>query len=596
MAGRAAAEGKASSSSSSSNNSSAPGMSATRLLVTGLPPSATQQSIEEHFSSYGPIRRAFVITPKGSTECDGRGFVDFAVPADAQQAKACIKHTKFEGRHRLVAVFARKRLRGQAGDSADADAEGPAAKKAAKEKGKPTAATAKPVAAAAMRRPQQAPGSDDEDDGEFDLEAHPEAMAKKKPKAVAIESKKIVIRNLPFKWKENDLEEYVKGGVGAASVAHVTLVRDAQQRSKGYAFVQFTSAAVAKQAVTKFNEANILGRKINVVLALPKDVFDSTKTAPARSSNEKADDADASDDEDSDEGPPLMGASDGETSEKDNKDEEQEDEDEEMEDEEEREEEDEDEDEDEEMDEEEIKTMKKRDERNLPATIFIRNLAFDTTEEQLTERFGSFGEVRYCAIPEDAVKQRSKGCAFLCFKKSESVDNVLAEAYPVYATNLQVKAGTTSTARQQESAIVIGGRNLIITRALRRDEVEQLVTSKKKKKEKSDKRNLHLARVGYIDVKEGERMGLSKNDIRKRQSAFALKNAKLKNPNFFVSPTRLSIRNLPTFVDETKLKDLITKFVEVKGQPPRITKVMVVRDSERADASGQNRSRGCGST
>ena len=45
-------------------------------------------------------------------------------------------------------------------------------------------------------------------------------------------------------------------------------------------------------------------------------------------------------------------------------------------------------------------------------------------------------------------------------------------------------------------------------------------------------------------------MGVSKSDMLKRAQGYAEKKAKLKNPNFSVSRTRLSIRNIPTTVDE----------------------------------------------
>lgn len=49
---------------------------------------------------------------------------------------------------------------------------------------------------------------------------------------------------------------------------------------------------------------------------------------------------------------------------------------------------------------------------------------------------------------------------------------------------------------------------------------------------------------------------LSKADMTKRSKAYAEKKAKLANPNFYVSKTRLCVRNLPTSVDEGRLKAL----------------------------------------
>ena len=67
---------------------------------------------------------------------------------------------------------------------------------------------------------------------------------------------------------------------------------------------------------------------------------------------------------------------------------------------------------------------------------------------------------------------------------------------------------------------------------------------------------------------------LSKSDRDKRMKAYAQKKAKLANPNFFVSMTRLCVRNLPTRIDEKSLKALFqrhatghgNKVVQVEGE------------------------------
>lgn len=129
-----------------------------------------------------------------------------------------------------------------------------------------------------------------------------------------------------------------------------------------------------------------------------------------------------------------------------------------------------------------------------------------------------------------------------------------------------------------------------------------MTKEKKQKKEKEDKRNMHLARIGCIksfvcllmpalDIsrEEAKDMGLSEEDIRKRAKTWDEKNSKLKNVNFFVSPTRLSVRNLPLSVDEKALRELVSSNM---AHPKAIRKILIIRDPERCDASGLKRSRG----
>ena len=102
--------------------------------------------------------------------------------------------------------------------------------------------------------------------------------------------------------------------------------------------------------------------------------------------------------------------------------------------------------------------------------------------------------------------------------------------------------------------------------------------------------------LSYLDIstKEGKELGLSKGDIKKREDAFNEKRIKLKNPNYFVSPTRLCIRNLPTTMDEKALKKLLVINGKVGGKTPQVSFVKIARDKKRTDKNGVPRSKGFG--
>lgn len=70
------------------------------------------------------------------------------------------------------------------------------------------------------------------------------------------------------------------------------------------------------------------------------------------------------------------------------------------------------------------------------------------------------------------------------------------------------------------------------------------------------------AREGAIEEASAAWNALSAADQARRKQAAQDKAAKLKSPNFFVSRTRLSLRNLPKTLDEAALKTLLVAAVK----------------------------------
>ena len=70
------------------------------------------------------------------------------------------------------------------------------------------------------------------------------------------------------------------------------------------------------------------------------------------------------------------------------------------------------------------KKRKLRDARE-GKTIFIRNLPFDATEEEICDVFEKFGEIAYCKIVVDSATEHSRGSAFVKFQEKQSADECL---------------------------------------------------------------------------------------------------------------------------------------------------------------------------
>ncbi|GLD98107.1 hypothetical protein PINS_up006804 [Pythium insidiosum] len=137
-------------------------------------------------------------------------------------------------------------------------------------------------------------------------------------------------------------------------------------------------------------------------------------------------------------------------------------------------------------------------------------------------------------------------------------------------------------------ALMLDGRMIIVTRAVARDDAERLTESNSAQRKAKDKRNMYLAYEGTINVNKlsEEELSLPKMDIEKRRRAIKEKKEKLKNPLYFVSPLRLSVRNLASHVDDAQLKQLfreaaITGMQQRKVDMRRDVKVELLPASER---------------
>ncbi|KAG5652797.1 hypothetical protein H0H81_003627 [Sphagnurus paluster] len=202
-------------------------------------------------------------------------------------------------------------------------------------------------------------------------------------------------------------------------------------------------------------------------------------------------------------------------------------------------------------------------------TLFIRNLPFNATEDELRTLFRSFGPLRYARITIDHATGRSRGTGFACFWNIEDADKVVAQSDLLRVETTGVTAPTkknpftlpsiltpdpSSTLAQ---SLVLHGRTLDVVRAVTRDEAGKLREAGEKSREKADKRNMYLLREGVILPNTPAAETLTTADIERRTGSFNARRALLKsNPSLFISKTRLSVRQIPIFVSERLIKRL----------------------------------------
>ncbi|KAM4671066.1 RNA-binding protein 28 [Amazona ochrocephala] len=374
---------------------------------------------------------------------------------------------------------------------------------------------------------------------------------------------RLIVRNLSFKCSEEELRDLFSP---YGTVLEVNIPKKEDGKMRGFAFVQLRNVLEATKALRGMNMKEIKGRPVAVDWAVAKDKYQAAEGVQG--------------------GKEEPGGG-GEKEEEENEEEKEEEEEEEKEEEEEREEEekeedddggseddseqkvdsDEDEEEDEDEQDEAVKTPKKRHgRRGAPPsdvgegrTVFIRNLSFDTEEEALGALLQRFGELKYVRVVLHPDTEHSKGCAFAQFQTQEAAQKCLEAAQ----------------GDGEGGGLRLDGRLLRMDRAVTREEARELRGRKEPKP--AGTRNLYLAREGLIRAGTKAAEGVSDADMAKRARFEELKAQKLRDPNIFVSRTRLCIHNLPKGIDSARLRQVLRRLLG-GGKGPCIKECRVMRE------------------
>ncbi|CAE6349255.1 unnamed protein product [Rhizoctonia solani] len=239
-------------------------------------------------------------------------------------------------------------------------------------------------------------------------------------------------------------------------------------------------------------------------------------------------------------------------------------------------------------------------------TLFVRNVPFEATEDDLRTLFRAFGPLRYARITMDHETGRSRGTGFVCFWKKEDADDAIEEAEAMAKEIGMDKPATGSSkghnpfsmslltpdpSASLAKRLVLHGRTLSVARAVTRNEADRLREEGERSREKQDKRNLYLMREGVIFPNSSAAAGLPEAELAARQASFDSRKALLRsNPSLYVSRTRISVRRLPLWASERVLKRLaihaMREFeVEVSnGERDSLTRDELQRDQPEKDA------------
>nr|XP_019047635.1 nucleolar protein 4 [Kwoniella bestiolae CBS 10118]OCF26565.1 nucleolar protein 4 [Kwoniella bestiolae CBS 10118] len=605
----------------------------TTVFVSSLPYTATTTDLLTHFSYLGPVRHGFVATDKDTGKSKGVGYVTYSLKEDADRAVQELNGSVFGGGNRKIRVSVageraplkerkaaaldpdfkpKSRPRVAAGEEKSGD---PNAIRTLVLSGLPEGIT-KNVLWKKVRKvddraelvypvPAEEGEESSQDTANIVFVSHGEALKalpklhghtykgsllscvlKKRLEKLSARGEgksqshagRLIIRNLAWDTTIHDLRATFLPYGPIHSIDLPTLPSKLPPsadpskpppppRARGFAFVWFLTRKDAEKAIEGVNgkvlktKSGKEGREVAVDFALSKEKWEEARKVDGGEEKEAGSGSDSGSGSDDDE------EEDEESGSEDDEDEEEGS--------------DEDDDGDEDVDMSEAGSEEEEEEEEeepvkptLPSvdvgsTLFVRNLPFEATEQELNSLFRSFGPLRYARITIDKSTGRSRGTGFVCFWKVEHADEAILEAEKVAretgANAMPVSKNpfalpsvlTADPSSSLASRLVLHGRTLEVSRAVTREQAGLMKEDSERARNAGDKRNTYLMREGVIFPNSPAAASLPEAEVEKRQASFNARKTLLRsNPSLYISKTRLSIRQLPLFATDRTLKRL----------------------------------------
>ncbi|PTB38440.1 hypothetical protein M441DRAFT_147217 [Trichoderma asperellum CBS 433.97] len=335
-------------------------------------------------------------------------------------------------------------------------------------------------------------------------------------------STKLIIRNLP--WSIKTSEQLSKLFLSYGKVIYSDLPQN-KGKLKGFGFVTIRGRPNAEKALEAVNGKIVDGRPLAVDWAVDKATWDKQQNTENGEKDSQDDEDEAEDEKEDKDDMKLL----------------------------------------DEVDEEKETQKPKRElMTDNSSTVFVRNLPFTATDEQLKSFFGHFGNVRYARVVMDKATDRPAGTGFVCFVDTADAKTCIIDA-PRRAP--PTAGGVKHSILQDENADPTGkytmdGRVLQVAQAVGKNEAANLAENSLAQRRQKDKRHLYLLSEGAIGGNSPLRGLLTDAEVRMRSmSAQQRKKLVEKNPMLHISLTRLALRNIPNDIGAKELKELARKAV-----------------------------------
>jgi nucleolar protein 4 len=225
------------------------------------------------------------------------------------------------------------------------------------------------------------------------------------------------------------------------------------------------------------------------------------------------------------------------------------------------------------------------DDVNERRTVFVRNLPYSISSQEIRSTFEQFGTVKSVSMTKTTLANGDiafKGTAFVEFSSAEEAENAIQKsAIPTDAIPEKLRKKKSdalkSIALEGVGGLWIQNRLINVSLAISRAQAHELAD------QSSDlnKRNMNLAQEGLILENSSAAKDVSKSDLERRAKLWKETKTKLTLPNYTVSKVRLSVHNLPLKFTESELSELFSK--SVNGKEFRIVQTKIIRDKLRID-------------
>ncbi|WBW72275.1 RNA-binding protein Nop4 [Schizosaccharomyces osmophilus] len=475
------------------------------LFVRNLAFGTKTDDLSNFFSNVGPIKHTVVVTNPETGENRGYGFVTFSMVEDAQRAIQELKNKKLNGRILRLDYAAHRKRTGPSED---------------KEKELKQVSNRKPEGPRKDNRPR------------------------------------LIIRNLPWSIKKpNHLEPYFEK---FGKIREIRVPTKPGGQMCGFAFVWMQDREAAQKAMEAVNGTKLDGRLVAVDWALSKDAYESNATSQeepdeASKENDESDQEEIEEDAESDtvaQHSSVVPENSDEEDLKKGEGEESEASDEEL------------------NPESESEDEVVHQKQNLGDTIFVRNILFECTEQQLYHHFRQFGPLAYAKIVKDPVTDKPLGRAFIKFRHEKDcneclelaaqvpkADPTVAEQRLLPSVLVEENVDSDSVA----SRFLLNNRLLNVSKAVTREEAGDLtqksIAERKLKLGKGvDRRHLFLLNEGRIGPGHPLFEKLPDTDKSLRSMSISQRKKLLEtNPTLHLSLNRLSIRNMSRHIDHKML-------------------------------------------
>lgn len=236
---------------------------------------------------------------------------------------------------------------------------------------------------------------------------------------------------------------------------------------------------------------------------------------------------------------------------------------------------------------EEEKVDPLKQDEDLSATVFIKGIPLEIDEKKFLKFCQAIGEVHYAKLVK--MKDRSNrhnGNGFTKFADGQLAKKVIdmtvqldrgsyipGENDPnVFLTGSRIKFLPCISKREAHGKKQKRNKELKDKYDNREASVKNLKDKKKKtsnnmdtliEKDRSDKRRLKYSQLGFNVLDERTFKGLNPTEVNQRKEHHNEKKEKMKNPNLFISKTRILFKNIAKFYDQRmlgrKVKEILGK-------------------------------------